>query len=69
MAADATSGALNTMTLPTAAGITGQTYTIKKIDSTANTVTIACTGGQTIDGATTQFDQPMELHDRAEQRQ
>jgi hypothetical protein len=48
---DATSGS-NTITLPTAVGISGKRYTIKKIDSTANTVTIATTSSQTIDGAT-----------------
>lgn len=43
-----------TMTLPTAVGIAGVIYTIKRTDSTyANTVTIATTSSQTIDGATT----------------
>lgn len=50
---DATAAAF-TITLPTAAGITGREYTFKKIDSSANAVTIAGYGGtETIDGATT----------------
>jgi lysophospholipase L1-like esterase len=49
--ADATSGAL-TITLPTAVAATQQ-YTIKKKDSTVFAVTVATTGGQTIDGQTT----------------
>lgn len=39
------------ITLPTAAGITGRQYTIKKTDS-GTTSTIATTSSQTIDGAT-----------------
>ena len=50
--ADATSGNI-TQTLPTAVGITGRIYVVKKIDASANTVTIATTSSQTIDGATT----------------
>lgn len=49
--ANASSGAL-TYTLPTAVG-NSQVYTVKKTDSSANAVTIATTGGQTIDGAST----------------
>jgi len=49
--ADATSGNL-TMTLPTAVGTTNG-YTVKKIDSSSNTVTIATTSSQTIDGGST----------------
>lgn len=49
---DATLGGF-TLTLPTAAAITGRIYIIKKIDSSANLVTIATTGGQTIDGGAT----------------
>ncbi|GIX04970.1 MAG: hypothetical protein KatS3mg114_0839 [Planctomycetaceae bacterium] len=49
---DATSGAL-TVTLPTAAGITGRQYSIKRISSGANTVTVAAQSGQTIDGTAT----------------
>jgi len=48
----ASSGA-NTQTLPTAVGITGTQYTIKKTDTSLNVVTIATTSSQTIDGATT----------------
>jgi len=50
--ADATSAGF-TITLPTADGCAGRQITIKKIDSTANIVTVACTGAQTIDGAAT----------------
>jgi hypothetical protein len=42
-----------TVTLLTAAAVTGKLFTIKKIDSTANTVTISTTSAQTIDGAST----------------
>lgn len=49
---DCTGGAV-TITLPTAVGAGGKTYVIKKIDSTANAVTIATTSSQTIDGAAT----------------
>lgn len=48
---DATAGAV-TITLPTAVGIKGRTYTIKKIDN-ANNVVIDGNGSQTIDGSTT----------------
>lgn len=47
--ADATSAAF-TLTLPTAVGNTGKTFTIKKIDSTVNLVTIDGDGSETIDG-------------------
>src|SRR6266536_1829761 len=47
---DATSGTF-TLTLPTAVGITGRTYTIK--NSGTGTTTIATTSSQTIDGANT----------------
>lgn len=40
-----------TVTLPTAVGITGQTFTIK--NSGAGTITVATTSSQTIDGVTT----------------
>lgn len=51
--ASAASGAV-TITLPTASGITGRTYTIKRTDATyANAVTVATTSSQTIDGTTT----------------
>lgn len=39
--------------LPTAASITGQQYKIKKIDSSANAVTVSTTSSQTIDNALT----------------
>lgn len=39
--------------LPTAASITGQQYKIKKIDSSANAVTISTTSSQTIDNSLT----------------
>jgi hypothetical protein len=43
-----------TLTLPSAATSgSGRAYTIKKIDATANTVTISTTSAQTIDGAST----------------
>ena len=48
---DATSGNI-TITLPAASGCTKRIYIIKKIDSSANTITIARTGANTIDGAT-----------------
>ncbi len=42
-----------TVTLPTAVGNAGLTYTITKIDSGVGNVTIATTSSQTINGATT----------------
>lgn len=47
----ATSGTW-TATLPTAVGVTGKLYIVK--NSGAGVITLACTGGQTIDGAATQ---------------
>lgn len=44
------SGGARTVNLPTAVGIKGQIFIIKKIDSTANIVTIDASGSQTIDG-------------------
>lgn len=52
VAGDASAGAF-TLTLPTAAGITGRIYTVKKIDTSTNALTIGTTSSQTIDGATT----------------
>ena len=49
---DATSGAI-TVNLPTISGNTGRQYTIKKIDSSANAVTVDGSGAETIDGSTT----------------
>lgn len=42
-----------TLTLPTAVGITGRPYHIKRVDSGAGNVTIATTSSQTIDGLST----------------
>jgi hypothetical protein len=50
--ADATNGSF-VITLPTTAGHSGLQHTIKKTDASANTVTIATTSSQTIDGSTT----------------
>jgi len=50
--ADATSGAFTT-TLPTAVGVTGKLYTIKRTNSGSNAVTVGTTSSQTIDGSTT----------------
>jgi len=49
---DASAGAL-TISLPTASGITGKAYLIKKVDSSANAITIDPYGTETIDGAAT----------------
>jgi hypothetical protein len=49
---DATSAAF-TISLPTAAGITGRRYTIKKTDASANAITVDPAGSETIDGAAT----------------
>ena len=48
--ANATSAAFS-VTLPTAVGISGRQYTIKKYDSSSNAVSIMTTSSQTIDGA------------------
>ncbi len=50
--ADASGGSF-TITLPTAVGISGKTYWIKKIDATANIVTVDGNGAQTIDDGLT----------------
>ena len=50
--ADATDGNI-TVTLPAVATNKGRLLTIKKIDSSANTVTIDGSGSETIDGDTT----------------
>ena len=49
---DATTASFQ-VTLPTAVGATGLMYVIKKIDSSANTVTVGTTLSQTIDGQST----------------
>ena len=48
--ADASGGDI-TGTLPTAVGIAGTTYTVKKIDATANAVVVEGDGTEEIDGA------------------
>ena len=45
------SGGAFTVTLPTAVGITGRVYMVKKVDSSANAVTVDADGSETIDGA------------------
>jgi len=50
--ADAAAGAV-TVTLPAASTVTGQTFHVKKIDATANAVTLDGNGAETIDGAAT----------------
>ena len=49
---DTTSTAF-TVTLPTAVGVTGKVYTIKRIAAGTNRLTVATTSSQTIDGLTT----------------
>lgn len=48
-----TSAGAWTLTLPAAAGVTGQILVIKKTDAAANAVTIDGHGGELIDGAAT----------------
>ena len=50
--ADATGGAI-IMTLPSAVGRDGFIYRIKKVDVSANTVTVACAAAETIDESAT----------------
>lgn len=50
--ANATGGNM-VVALPTAVGIAGKIYTIKKTDVSVNTVTVDGSGAQTIDGAAT----------------
>jgi hypothetical protein len=45
------SGGTRTITLPTAVGIAGKEYVVKKTDTSANVVAVATTSSQTIDGA------------------
>lgn len=47
------SGGAKTITLPTAVGISGRKYTIRKLDSSGNAVTIDGNGTETINGALT----------------
>jgi len=49
------SAAAVTVTLPLTADTNGQSFKIKKIDSSSNTVTIDGNGSETIDGSTTQI--------------
>jgi len=49
---DASAGAF-TVSLPTASGIKGKAYFIKKVDASANAVTVDPYGTETIDGAAT----------------
>ena len=49
---DTTSSAF-TITLPTAVGVSGKTYVIKRITAGTNRLTVATTSSQTIDGITT----------------
>lgn len=51
--ADATSNNV-TISLPTASTVTGYRYYVKRKDGSANTVTVARSGSDTIDGATSQ---------------
>ena len=50
--ADATNGNIN-LTMPTAVGVGGTQYFVKKLDSSANTVTITPAGSEKVDGAST----------------
>lgn len=45
------SAAQRTLTLPAASSSTGKVYSLRKLDASANTVVIARTGADTIDGA------------------
>lgn len=54
ISASSASGTI-TITLPTAANISGKLFNIKKSDSSANPVVITTTSSQTIDGQTTQI--------------
>lgn len=49
---DCTSGAV-TITLPSAVGLSGKSYVIKKIDASGNAVTVDGQGSETIDGSGT----------------
>ncbi len=49
IAVDATGGN-RVITLPTAVGIAGRTYAVKKVDVSANTVSVTPNGAETIDG-------------------
>lgn len=47
------SGGAKTITLPQASTVTGRIFTVKKIDSSANSVTLDGFSTETIDGSTT----------------
>lgn len=47
------SGGAFTLTLPTAVGVTGRQYRVKKTDTSLTAITVATTSSQTIDGSTT----------------
>jgi hypothetical protein len=49
------SGGSRTITLPSASGIDGRIYVVKKIDDSANVVVVQAQTGQTIDGASSFF--------------
>lgn len=51
---DCTGGGVTITLPPASAGNRGRRWAIKKVDSTANNVTIAAASGDTIDGSTTQ---------------
>lgn len=61
--ADATSAAF-TITLPSASSVAGKEFVLKKVDTTANLVTIDGAGSETIDGLTTRtlFTQNDVIH-------
>jgi hypothetical protein len=44
---------LSSIQLPTAVGVLGQEYVIKKTDTSGTALTVSTTSSQTIDGATT----------------
>lgn len=57
-------GGVVTFNLPTAVGLSGMRFTFKKVDSTANGMTINPVGGQTIDGApSVTASQPNEVYE------
>ena len=67
---DASTGAL-TITLPSALSAEGRYFNIKKIDGTANAVTVDADGSETIDGGVTaslasQYDSLSVISDGAE---
>ena len=62
--------AVVTVTLPTSVGLSGRTFYVKKMDSSANAVVVSCTLAETIDGATkyslvAQYDYIQILSDNA----